>query len=54
MVVVVKTPVTFSAGSPLVNGAFDRVNKPTSVEAVEATKIRSCRFGGKSFSRCMK
>lgn len=52
--VIVKTPVTFSAGLSPVNGTLDLLKRPISVDAVEATTMRSWRFGGKSFSRSRK
>jgi len=54
MVVVVKTLVTCSGGRSLERGAVDREKRPTSSEAVDATSMRSCKPGGKSFSLCMK
>lgn len=49
--VVVKTPVMDSAGLSVARALLDRVSRPTSVDAVDATMRRSCRSGGKSRSR---
>jgi hypothetical protein len=43
-----------SAGLSLAKGVFDRDNKPTLSFAVDETKRRSCRFGGKSLSRSIE
>ncbi len=48
--VVVKTFVMDSAGLSLVRGVLDRDRSPTLSLAVDETKRRSCRFGGKSLS----
>jgi hypothetical protein len=48
--VVVKTLVIASAGLSLAKGVFDRDSKPTFSVAVDETKRRSWRFGGKSLS----
>lgn len=48
--VIAKTPV----GASWARAVLARVNRPISVEAVEATMIASCRLGGKSFSRRKK
>ena len=53
ILVVVNTPVIFSAEISVVRGAFERVNSPISSEAVDATKRMSCISGGKAFKRCM-
>lgn len=52
MLVATNTPVIFSAGGSLANGFWDRVNTPTSSEAVEATIRTSCRLGGKLLNLC--
>lgn len=48
--VVVKTLVIVSAGTSVVRGAFDRLNRPMSGDTVEDTIRTSCRLGEKSFS----
>lgn len=45
-----KTP----AGLSWAKGTLERLNKPTSAEAVEATMIASCKLGGNSFNRRKK
>ena len=52
--VAVNLLVIFCMSNSFVNGAFARVKRPTSAEAVETTIIKSCILGGKSFSRCIE
>lgn len=48
--VIVKTPV----GLLIASGVLERLKRPISVEAVDPTTSRSCRFGGKSRNLKMK
>jgi len=50
----VNTPVTLSACLSLVSGTLDLLKSPISLEAVEETTSKSCRFGGKSRNRSKK
>lgn len=52
--VMVNTPVILSAGLSFDKGTLDRVNRPTSTEAVEVVIIKSCKLGGNSRRRKMK
>lgn len=52
--VVVNLLVMDSAGASVANGLDERLRRPTSGDAVEATISRSCRLGWKSFSLTMR
>lgn len=52
--VVVNLFVTDSAGASVASGLDERLRRPTSGDAVDATIRRSCRLGWKSFSLTMR
>ena len=52
--VVVNLLVMDSVGASVANGLDERLRRPTSGDAVEATIRRSCRLGWKSFNLTMR